>query len=124
MMIEENAVAKGRRNLAKLKKQKNPGITGLNFVIRLAPDIRARLAEGHRLEEVWSAIFDPLPAKDKLTLTTFRKYWQIARAEAGLKPLKNWTTNKTVVALEPEEAATPVEKKETATDFRDDPEGI
>jgi len=124
MMIEENAVAKGRRSLAKLKKQKNPGITGLNFVIRLAPDIHARLAEGHRLEEVWSAVFDPLPAKDKLTLTTFRKYWQIARAEAGLEPLKNWSTNKTVVALEPEEAATPVQKKETASDFIEDPENI
>lgn len=121
MMIEENAVEKGRRSLARLQKQKKPGITGLRLVIELAPDIHARLAEGHRLKEVWSAIVEPLPEDEKLTLPTFRKYWQTARTETGLAPLKRWT--KTTKAKK-SGAASETGKPVSSSDFIEDPDHI
>lgn len=91
MIIEENAVAKGRRSLAKLHIQHKPGITSKSYVLQLTPEIHARLSEGHKMEDIWRALVEPLPAGNTLSLKTFRRYWQLSRPAVGLEPLKRWT---------------------------------
>lgn len=128
MDIPEDSVAKAKKTLARMAKQKKASVTGRELVRDLAPEIHARLKDGHGLKAIWYTIIDDLPEADRMTLPTFRKYWQRARQELGLPPLKSRTVPTMPTAKFPDRAplqvAQPQVKSGTAGDFRIDPEDI
>lgn len=128
MDIPEDSVAKAKRTLARMAKQKKPAVTGREMVRDLAPEIHARLKEGHGLKVIWCTIIADLPEAERMTFPTFQKYWQAARQELGLTPLKSRTVP-TVPASKGPHFASPLAhrpevKLGTSSDFRVDPEGI
>ena len=128
MDIPEDSVAKAQKSLARMAKQKKTSVTGRELVRGLAPEIHARLKEGYGLKDIWYTIIPDLPEAERMTFATFRKYWQRARQELGLTPLKSRTVPTMVTAKYPDRAplqvAQPQVKGGTAGDFRADPEGI
>ncbi len=128
MDIPEDSVAKAKKTLARMAKQKKSALTGREMVGDLAPEIHARLKDGHGLKVIWYTIIDDLPEAERMTFATFRKYWQRARQELGLTPLKSRTRPPVPAAKDPDRAppliAKAFVKGGTATDFRVDPEGI
>lgn len=128
MDIKEDSVAKVKRTLARMAKQKKASVTGRELVRDLAPEIHARLKDGHGLKDIWFMIVTDLPEGERMTFATFQKYWQSARLELGLAPLKSRTVPTVPAAKGPDRAppliAKAFVKGGTASDFRVDPEGI
>ncbi len=128
MEIPEDSVAKVKRTLVRMAKQKKASLTGRELVRELAHEIHARLQDGHALNVIWFTIIADLPEAERMSFATFRKYWQCARLELGLTPLKS-RTRPTVPAAKGPDRAPPLIAKAfvqggTATDFRADPEDI
>lgn len=128
MDIPEDSVAKAKKNLARMAKQKKASVTGRELVRDLAPEIHARLKDEHGLKEIWYTIIADLPEAERMTFATFQKYWQRARLEFGLTPLKSRTVPTESAAKGPDRTSPLIAKAfvkvGTASDFRVDPEGI
>lgn len=128
MDIPEDSVAKAKKTLARMAKQKKTSVTGRELVQDLAPEIHARLQDGHALKVIWYTIITDLPEAERMSFATFRKYWQRARLELGLTPLKSRTVPTMPTAKYPDrsplQVAQPQVKGGTASDFRADPEDI
>ncbi len=128
MDIPEDSVAKAKKTLARMAKQKKTSVTGREFVQDLAPEIHARLQDGHALKVIWYTIITDLPEAERITFPTFGKYWHRARQELGLTPLKSRAAPTMPTAKDPDRApltvAQPQVKGCTGSDFREDPEGI
>lgn len=128
MDIKEDSVAKVKRTLARMAKQKKASVTGRELVRDLTPEIHARLKDGHGLKDIWFMIVTDLPEGERMTFATFQKYWQSARLELGLAPLKTRTRETVPAAKGPERGLPAVARAAvngtSASDFRQDPEGI
>lgn len=128
MDIPEDSVAKAKKTLARMAKQKKKSVTGRELVQDLAPEIHARLQDGHGLKEIWYTIIADLPEAERMTFATFQKYWQASRQALGLTPLKSRTRPMVSAAKGPDRAPPLIAKAfvegGTATDFRADPEDI
>lgn len=128
MDIQEDSVAKAKKSLARIAKQKKTSVTRGALVQDLAPEIHARLKDGHGLKVIWYTIIADLPEAERMTFATFRKYWQRARLELGLTPLKSQTVPTMPTAKHTDRAPLPVAQPQvkggTGSDFRQDPEGI
>lgn len=128
MEIPEDSVAKAKKTLARMAKQKKTSVTGRDLIRDLAPKIHGRLKDGHGLKAIWFTIITDLPEGERVTFATFQKYWQSARQELGLTPLKSRTRLTVPTAKVPDRAppllTRPQVKGGTAGDFRTDPENI
>lgn len=124
MEIPEDSVAKAKKTLARMATQKKSTVTGREMVRDLAPEIHDRLKDGHGLKVIWCTIIANLPEAERVTFPTFRKYWQAARLDLGLTPLKSRTLPMVPAEKDPRRALPLIAKGETASDFRVDPEGI
>lgn len=128
MDIPEDSVAKVKKTLARMAKQKRASVTGRDLVQDLAPEIHARLKDGHGLKAIWFMIVTDLPEGERMTFATFQRYWQASRQALGLTPLKSRTLPMVPAAKGPDRAppliAKAFVKGGTASDFRVDPEGI
>lgn len=128
MDIPEDSVAKVKRTLVRMAKQKKASLTGRELVRDLAIEIHARLQDGHALKVIWFTIIADLPEAERMSFATFRKYWQRARLELGLTPLKSRKVPTMPTAKYPDrtplQVAQPQVKSGTAGDFRIDPEDI
>lgn len=128
MDIPEDSVAKVKKTLARMAKQKRASVTGRDLVQDLAPEIHARLKDGHGLKAIWFMIVTDLPEGERMTFATFQRYWQASRQALGLTPLKSRALPMMPAAKGPDRAppliAKAFVKGGTASDFRVDPEGI
>src|SRR3989338_5544838 len=89
MDIPEDSVAKAKKSLARIAKQKKTSVTRRELVRDLAPEIHARLKAGHGLKEIWYTIIADLPQAERMTFATFQKYWQAPRQAVGPRPSKS-----------------------------------
>lgn len=128
MDIPEDSVAKAKKTLARMAKQKKASVTGRELVRDLAPEIHARLKDGHGLKAIWFMIVTDLPEGERMTFATFQKYWQESRQALGLTPLKFRTLPMVPASKGPHFVPPPAPRPEvrrgTSSDFRVDPEGI
>lgn len=128
MDIKEESIAKAKKTLARMAKEKKTSVTGRDLIRDLAPEIHARLRDGHGLKAIWFTIITDLPEGERMTFATFQKYWQSARLELGLTALKSRTVLTVPASKGPHFAAPlapqPEVKHGTSSDFRVDPEGI
>jgi hypothetical protein len=128
MDITQDSVAKAKKTLARMSQQKKSSVTGRKLVRDLAPEIHARLNDGHGMKAIWFMIITDLHESERMTFATFQKYWQAARQELGLAPMRS----RSVPALPTENypvraqplVTQPQVKSATAGDFRIDPEDI
>jgi hypothetical protein len=111
-----------------MAKHKKASVTGRELVRDLAPEIHARLNDGHGMKAIWFMIITDLPESERMTFATFQKYWQAARQELGLSPMKSRSAPTSPTANYPVRAqpllTQPQVKSATAGDFRIDPEDI
>lgn len=84
MEFDEKDVQHIKNNLARMAKQKKTTISARELIHQIAPEIHARLSEGHGLQAIWQQIFENLPKKEQITFGTFKKYWQNSREELGI----------------------------------------
>lgn len=128
MDIREGSVAQAKKALVRMAKQRKTSITGRELVLELAPQIHARLQDGHGLKAIWFTIVTDMPEGERMTFPTFKRYWQSGRQELGLSPLKSRTvpTMPTAKYLDPapHPVTQPKVKGGTGCDFRIDPENI
>lgn len=128
MEIPEDSVAKAKKTLARMAKQKKTSVTGRELIRDLAPEIHARLKDGHGLKVIWCTIIANLPEAERVTFPTFRKYWQASRRDLGLTPLKSRKLPMVPPAKGPGRAlpliAKAFVKGESTSDFRVDPESF
>jgi hypothetical protein len=102
--------------------------SGLEIIRALAPDIHARLKEGHKLNDIWHQVVSSLPAERQLTVATFKKYWQLVRHEIGLAPMKTRSRQRAAPIRTPKHTSITAKhmppKTQPVGGFREDPEDI
>jgi len=128
MTSKQDPVAKVRKTLARMGPGPETPPSGLEIVRALAPDIHARLKEGHKLNDIWHQVVASLPAERQLTVATFKKYWQLVRHEIGLAPMKTRSRQRVDAIRTPKHTSITTQhmtpKTKFAGDFREDPEDI
>ncbi|WP_168199323.1 hypothetical protein [Pseudorhodobacter turbinis] len=63
-------------------------MTTKEVMVALAPTIHERLRAGEKLVDLYAIVRAKLPQEARLTQTSFKRYWQDARQEIGLAPIK------------------------------------
>lgn len=128
MDIQEDSVAKVKKTLVRMAKQKKASVTGRDLVRVLAPEIHAQLKDGHGLKAIWFTIIAELPDGEGMTFGTFKKYWQGSRQALGLAPARSQARPTAPFAKGLDRTTTvvtqPQVKSGAAGDFRIDPEDI
>jgi hypothetical protein len=94
--IDEKNVAEAKRILKQTSTRGKPGLTAKEFVASLINEIHAKMAEGFTVTQLWEQVNETLPEGSKIQKSTFGRYVQIAREEAGITPVKKWTRKEKV----------------------------
>ena len=93
-----------------------------------ADEVGVARQHANRLDVQAKHVVTDLPEGERMTFATFQKYWQSARLELGLAPLKTRTRETVPAAKGPERGLPAVARAAvngtSASDFRQDPEGI
>ncbi|MDO9527261.1 MAG: hypothetical protein Q7J57_17270 [Gemmobacter sp.] len=63
-------------------------MTTKEVMLALTPTIHERLRAGEKLVDLYAIVRAKLPQEVRLTQTSFKRYWQEARQEIGLAPIK------------------------------------
>lgn len=128
MDIPEDSVAKAKKTLARMAKQKKASVTGRKLVQDLALEIHAKMGDGHGLKAIWFTIIAGLPKDGSMTFGTFKKYWQGSRQALGLAHARSQKRPTAPVSKGLDRTAPvltlPQVESGTAGDFRIDPEDI
>lgn len=128
MTSKQDPVAKVRKTLARMGPGPETPPSGLKIIRALAPDIHARLKEGHKLNDIWHQVVSSLPAERQLTVATFKRYWQLVRREIGLAPMKTRSRQRAAPTRTLKHTSITAQhmtpKTQSVGDFREDPEDI
>ena len=128
MTSKQDPVAKVRKTLARMGPGPETPPSGLEIIRALAPDIHARLKEGHKPNDIWHQVVSSLPAERQLTVATFKRYWQLVRHEIGLAPMKTRSRQRADPIRTPKHTSITAQhmtpKTQSVGDFREDPEDI
>ncbi len=128
MEITENTLDDIRRDLEKSGTEDRE-LTSKEIVLALAPDIHKQMRAGAKLMSLYEIVRAKLPAETKLSKSTFKKYWRIARDQLKLAPIKaSGRKGPRKPVVEPQPNAKYEDRKtravDTSSDFRADPEDI
>ncbi|WP_281969128.1 hypothetical protein [Roseovarius nanhaiticus] len=128
MEVTENTLDDIRKDLEKSGAGERE-LTSKEIVLALAPDIHKQMLAGAKLMSLYEIVRAKLPEETKLSKSTFKKYWRIARDELKLKPIKaSGPKGPRKPVAKPQQNANHEDRKtravDTSSDFRTDPEDI
>lgn len=119
-------------------KDRSP--TTKQIIEGLAGTIHERLKVGTRLDDIYEIIHARLPEDTRMSLSTFKRYWNEARDAAGLPKIKNSGRKKnaavrssgsqvahvtsTVDQTATRGTSSTTRQNRTSGDFREDPDDI
>ena len=123
MALKTEHLKDAKAALKSMATRREPNLTKAEFIAGLIQDIHAKMAAGFTLAEICEELNKTLPEDEQLNMNTFKTYVRRARTQAGIAPTRSWTRRtgpaETKIQTTHGKGMTKVQKKDPASDFRD-----